>query len=335
MGAVVEREAGKVCLQGVKGWFVGDQGSSVHAAQASIMRALGEDVTYAHQLGVSGLAFRLQVHGELCPSSPHSACGWGCIERSLAALPWTSRGLRVKADDAAGVAEARCEVVASLERGVPVQYGSEEDGVIFGYEQDGAAWHCHHPFHSKGREPYVETGWPWGLGFYGEPKAQAPDRRALAIDAMRQAVAMAEATESGGYAIGFTAWDQWPGLLRRAAELPDDQRRGRQQGNAWIYECLVNGRAGAAEYLREVVELFGGVAARAMEEAAGCYERLSRSILTTPERCSVTVAPYPWMEAGKDWTDGMRAEQIERLAAGRAVEHEAVVALRRALVGVA
>ena len=101
MNTTVHREGDRVWLEGVKGWHPGDKESSVHAAQEAIMQAVGEDVTYDYLLGVSGLAFRMQVSKNgLCPSSPHSCCGYGCHSRSVAALPWKVRVFAVKPDQA-------------------------------------------------------------------------------------------------------------------------------------------------------------------------------------------------------------------------------------------
>jgi hypothetical protein len=61
MNTSVHRDADRVWLEGVNGWSLHDQPSSVHAAQAAVMRALGEDVTYDCLLGVSGLAFPMQI----------------------------------------------------------------------------------------------------------------------------------------------------------------------------------------------------------------------------------------------------------------------------------
>ena len=89
MNTTVRREDGRVWLEGVSGWSPGERESSVHAAQAAVMEAVGEDVSYEYLVGVSGLAFRMQVSKDgLCPSSPHSFCGYGCHARSSQCLPW-------------------------------------------------------------------------------------------------------------------------------------------------------------------------------------------------------------------------------------------------------
>lgn len=108
MRAMVRRDADRVWLEGVHGWRIGERDSSVHAAQAAIMEALGEDVGYPYLLGVSALAFRMQVSMDsLCPSSPHACCGYPCHARSSQALPWELHVLQVDPDDAQGVQRAR------------------------------------------------------------------------------------------------------------------------------------------------------------------------------------------------------------------------------------
>ena len=164
MTANVKRADGRVRIEGVELWSMGERGSSVHAAQAAIMETLGENVSYADLLGASGLAFRLQVEPGFCPSSPHSCCGEQCVAGAVRALPWQIRVYAVDPDDSAGVAEARQAVVASIDRGVPVRYGSEEDGVIVGYQSDGEEWLCLHPL--KGDTMFVETDWPWGIAVF-------------------------------------------------------------------------------------------------------------------------------------------------------------------------
>ena len=170
----VHREGDRVWLEGVTGWFVGDRESSVHAAQAAAMAAVGEETTYEYLVGVSGLAFRMQVSKDgLCPSSPHSFCGYACHTRSSQALPWTLALYEVKPDDAEGMAAARKAIVESVEHGVPVQYGSEEDGIIVGYQKGGDEWICFHPMREGGTKTFIETVWPWGILMIKAPLIQS------------------------------------------------------------------------------------------------------------------------------------------------------------------
>jgi hypothetical protein len=42
MKTTIHREDDRVWLERVRGWFVGDKESSVHAAQEAVMQAVGE-----------------------------------------------------------------------------------------------------------------------------------------------------------------------------------------------------------------------------------------------------------------------------------------------------
>lgn len=333
MRTTVCREEDRVWLEGVSGWFVGDRESSVHAAQAAAMEAVGEDVAYAYLLGVSGLAFRMQVSQDgLCPSSPHSFCGYGCHVRSSKALPWKLKLYEVKPEDAAAVAEARQAIVRSVERGVPVQYGGEEDGIIVGYQKGGEEWICFHPLREGGTKTFVETQWPWGILLFTEPKESPPVRRDLALGALGQAVEMAGTEEMDGYWVGFRAWDEYLGKLRDLQGADEEALKGSMMGNSWIYECLAQYRSAAGWYLRDVAGEFGDATSDHLLKAADLYDRMANQVLRDEEHSVVTVAPMPWsLKDGETWTDEMRAAQIERLEVALPLEREAFVELRAAL----
>jgi hypothetical protein len=335
MKAVLWRDGDKVWLEGVTGWFVGDKESSVHAAQEAVMQAVGMDVTYTNLLGASGLAFRMQVSREgLCPSSPHAFCGYQCVAGSVNALPWKVRVYEVKAEDTEAVAEARQAVVASIERGVPVQYGSEEDGIIVGYQKEGAEWFCFHPMHEGGTKRFVETDWPWGIAVFTEPKETVPSKRELAVRALGQAVEMSELgqSEDGTYRLGFAAWGDYLDKLRALQGADEETRDDAMLGNSWIYECLAQYRRAASEYLRDVAGSFAHGASLHLRRAADLYEEMATEVLCDSEHCVVTVAPLPWaLEEGQSWTDKMRAEQIRRLEAALPLEREAIQAVEMAL----
>jgi hypothetical protein len=329
----VRREDDRVWLKGVSGWFVGDRESSVHAAEAAVMEAVGEDVAYEYMLGVSGLAFRTQVSMDgLCPSSPHSFCGYQCHARSSKALPWKLKIFEAKPEDAEGVAKARQAVVESIERGVPVQYGSEEDGIIVGYQKGGEEWICFHPMREGGTKTFVETTWPWGIAVFTEPKKEMPSRRELARGALEQAVEMAKTEKAEGYHVGLAAWDAYLERLRVLQEADEETRKGDMLGNSWIYECLAQYRGAAAQYLRDVAGEFESQAADHLLKAADLYERMSNEVLRDKEHCVVTIAPLPWaLKEGETWTNKMRQDQIARLEAALPLEREALKEIESAL----
>jgi len=317
----------------MKGWFPGEKESSVHAAQEAVMQAIGEETTYDYLVGVSGLAFRMQVSKEgLCPSSPHSCCGYECVARSTRALPWTVRVFQVKPEEADKVQEARRAVVESIDRGIPVQYGSEEDGVIVGYQKQGREWICLHPLRDGGKKTFVETKWPWGIAVFTQRKPEVPSRRELALEVLRQAVTMAGAEEADNYFVGFRAWDAYIERLKALDGADEKAQKDAMLGNAWIYECLAQYRALAARYLRTIADEFDSPAAGHLKNAAGLFEKMSSQVLSDEKHCPVTVAPYPWaLKGGEMWTSAVRQDQIKRLEEALPLEREAVAEIGKAL----
>jgi hypothetical protein len=337
MNTTVRREDDRVWLEGVSGWFVGDRESSVHAVQAAAMEAVGEDISYEYLLGVSGLAFRMQVSKNgLCPSSPHSFCGYECHARSSQALPWKLKLFETKPGDAEKVAAARQAVVESIDRGVPVQYGSEEDGIIVGYQKGGDEWICYHPMREGGMQTFVETTWPSGILLFTEPKEEQPTRRELALGALEQAVEMAGAGEAGDYHVGLKAWEDYVAQLNALQDADEERRKGDMLGNSWIYECLAQYRGAAAQYLRDVAGEFDLATAGHLLKASDLYARMSNEVLQDQEHCLITIAPLPWaLRGGETWTNEMRRDQIGRLEAAMPLERQAVKEIESGLETVA
>ncbi|MFH1007293.1 MAG: hypothetical protein V1800_07310 [Candidatus Latescibacterota bacterium] len=334
MKTTVKREGDKVWLDGVTGWFVGDKESSVHAAQEVAMRAVGQDVSYDYLVGVSGLAFRMQVSKKgLCPSSPHSQCGFACVARSLQALPLDVRIFNVKPDEKEKVAEARKAVVASIDSGIPVQYGMEEDGVIAGYQKNGEEWICYHPLRDGGKKTFVETGWPWGIAVFATIKKQNPSKRDLAVGALEQAAQMAAAQESGGYFVGFRAWKEYIAKLKELHTADAKARADAMMGNAWIYECLAQYRTCAAKYLQDVASEFPVQTAAHLKKAATLYNKMANEVLRDEKNCVVTIAPYPWaLRGGETWSDETLKGQIRRLEEAFPIEQEAIKQIEASLL---
>lgn len=329
----VRRDGDRVWIDGVKGWFCGDKESSVHAAQEAAMQAIGEKTSYDELLGVSGLAFRMQVSKVgLCPSSPHPACGYPCVERSTQSLPWTVRSFAVKPDETEKAAEARRCIVESIDRGTPVQYGSEEDGVIVGYRKTGQEWICLNPYHDGGRKTFVETRWPWGISVFAARKSGILPRKELAREALAQAVTMAGTPESGVYFVGFKAWETYIQRLKALETADALTRKNAMQGNAWIYECLAQYRSAAARYLKSVAGEFEAGPAAHLTRAAGLYEKMANQVLRDDTHCVVSIAPYPFtLKDGQQWTLELRQAQVRRLEAALPLEREAISEIRVAL----
>lgn len=334
MKTAVQREGTRVWLTGVTGWSTSDQESSVQAAEAAAMQALGYRMTYDDLLGISGLAFRFQVHKDgFCGSSPHSSCGFPCVVNAQQALPWQIRSADAKSDNTEKVKQIRQQIVDSIDHGVPVQYGSEEDGLIIGYQDSGNELLCLHPYVDGGKTMFVEKEWPWGFTFYTAPKVTPPDRRALQTASLQQAVTMATTTsEADGYHLGYAAWDHYLTRLKTLTTADAKTRADEAQGNAWIYECLVQYRRAAHDYLKAIANDYSPEAAQHLRQAADLYMRMANTVLTDDTHTTLAVAPYPWMlQPGDTWTPEQIQHEIGRLEKALPMEKQAIEEIRQAL----
>lgn len=344
----VNREDGRVWIGGFRGFGSGEFCSSVHGAQFAAMRAIGGEVTYAQLLGASGLAFRMQVHEAICPSSPHSCCGFRCLDGSGKALAWKTRIFHPGLDPANDTQEARAErvattraaVKASIDRGIPVAYGSWEDGNIVGYADDGAQWLCVHPYFRDGKEVFVmgesgsefadcEGGMPWGVLVFTEPKAgtEIVSPRELALDSMRQAVAMWESDPVEAYILGDAAWQHWIDWVN-GFDADGETSRAGMHGNRWIYVTLWEYRTAAAAWLRECGDILEPAMRGDVATAANHYLQLAALLLDGKDHVWEAAPPGGKPEA---WSVEVRQRYCDLLEAARAHDRAAIAALRKAL----
>ncbi len=340
----LRREGGKVWIEGVRGFDAGEYASSVHGSQARILQTLGEPLTYDDLICYSGFAFRLGVHAEFCPSAGHPCCGYVCVDASNRALPWKGTffkafpGSRPPEDREKFEAEACAAVKASIDRGVPVHYGSEEDGLIIGYTDEGRRWLCVHPYHKNGKETFWHDEakgmaggkWPWGIVVWTEPKppSERADDRDLTVAALRQALDMWHAENRGDYFCGDAAYEHWMGRLRDIDAGKVEEPGKFMQGNGWCFDVLVHSRRIAGKWLKEEAQSFDGEAGKHLAVAADHYAKIA-------EECMEGLK-CPWdlaLPPGKsdEWTPEKRREQIKRLEAAREHDRAAVAAIEKAL----
>ncbi len=328
-------------IEGIEGFGPGEYASSVHGAQARILQTLGESLSYDDLICYSGFAFRVGVHEAFCPSAGHPCCGFRCIDGSNRALPWKTEFYgafpdgKETADRPAFEAKVRAAVKASIDRGVPVHYGSEEDGLIIGYGDGGKRWLCVHPCHENGRKTFwLDEGkgmaggqWPWGIVVWTEPKRddERVPKRDLTLAALRQAVEMWHTDKNQAYFCGEAAYTHWLTWLRdvEAGKVADP--KAGLHGSGWCYDVLMHSRRIAGRWLDKAAGDFDGEAARQLRIAAAHYTRI-HEIGMKDLKC-------PWdLTPGFDkWTSAMRQQQIARLEAAREHDRAAIEAISKAL----
>ncbi len=330
----VQQSAERVWLD-VPGFHAAEYASSVHGAQARILETLGIPPTYDDLICYGAFAFRVQAHEEMCPSAGHPAPGFMCIENSNRALPWREQSYFAfpwdapREDQVAFEADACAAIKDSIDRGVPVHYGSEEDGLIIGYGGAGRRWWCVHPYHQNGREAFwfdeasgfAGGKWPWGINVWTAPKTaeELVPARELFTAALRQAVAMWHTEKCGAYAVGEAAYAHWLTWLR-GTETPC-------QGNGWYFDVLIHSRRIAGRWLAQRADDYPEIAAP-LREAAAHYTDIA-------EECMDEIGcAWDLTSAAKgtnEWPTRLRLEEIARLESAVVHDRAAIAALERAL----
>lgn len=305
--------------------------SSMIAVLTLAQQAGGDAADYVNLMGASGLAFRLQVYQpDGCPSSPHACCGFDCWTQALWACGRKLESFDTGGADPATIDKARAAIVASIDRGWPVIYASEEAGLVTGYI-DGGKQLLVRPYSPKA-EGYVTTDkWPWGITVLS-PDESAPPAKDVAVNALRLAVHLWETPNFEAYASGQAAYDAW------ARQLDDDKRfegkdakalRGACQANAFTYGSLNQARGFAATYLRSIQDQFDVEAQGHIAKAAELFDQSVRA--------NDALGHCPWslfprnLKGGAEWTADLRHKQAAVLREMAKLDGQAVQQIKLAL----
>lgn len=360
MRSNVVQDADKVWIKGADGFSTLNWLDSVHGSQAQILEAMQTPLTYGDLIGYSGFAFRVMNHEAMCPSAGHPCVGVACVENGNKALPWTSHHYQAfpwsepKKDQAAFEAQVCKAIKKSIDQGIPVHYGSEEDGLIIGYANEGKRWWCVHPYYKDGKqafwldelepqgiEAFAGPKWPWGVCVWEEPKRfdQLDSPKTLTINALKQAITMwdhkidpnASPKPQHVYFSGDQAYDKWIGwLVQVQAGLIENPKSG-MQGNAWCYAVLVHSRQIAANWLKQQANLFDGDVHSQLLKIADTYAQIPQVCL---KDINSTWELFMGPDRFEDWTDDIRSEQINRLQQVRELDRTAVQLIRYAIEAV-
>jgi hypothetical protein len=337
MAANVVREDGRGWIAGMQEltWPEGQESSTLRSL-AIALQTIGAGISYEYLMGISGLAFRVQVlDSGLCPSSPHACCGFNAYDAARAAIDYEHNHLSFMGeggpdqDDPATVRAAKQTIVASIDRGWPALFGSEEDGLVVGYE-DGGETLLVRGYFDDGEPGFHPLGqWPWGFAVLVE-KPEPVDGDAAVVRSLELAVDLANRRSTGSYTSGYAALAQWVDLLRldddAFAAADEAQDMGIQHGNAYIYVCLMDARTRAAGYLRSVADGFFAPAQGHLLAAADVYDEVLAKL-----RDGRANAPFPRDSRDKPWSGEMRLAEAHTLNEVLALERRAVGAIEAAL----
>ena len=203
--------------------------------------------------GLSGHAFLINIHTEICPSGPY------CWKLEYATPLIENMGLRMtdlgffdagaKQDARAGVER---KLRAALDRGVPCSLTNMENQIISGYDAKG--FFCSQPWAPKSNFPpgrltfgsWEEFGQEVHVNFYTIEKVQPAERRAAILASLDYAADLWRNPvkhSSKDYGVGPKAYDNW------IAAVPAN---GSGHGNWWNATVWSECRRMAAEYFSAI-----------------------------------------------------------------------------------
>ncbi|MBN2452230.1 MAG: hypothetical protein JXR77_17725 [Lentisphaeria bacterium] len=213
----------------------------------------GLDLTEPMIYGLSGHAFLINIHTQLCPSGPY------CWKRENAKPLIENMGLRMTDLGFFGTgakAEARAEVErklrAALDRGIPCSLLNLENQIIDGY--DGTGFFSAQPWAPQSRFPpdrltfgsWKEFGEQFHVNFYAMEKVAPADRHRAVLASLDYAVDLwkdPEKHSSRVYGVGPKAYDNW------IQAVPDS---GSSHGNWWNATVWSECRRMAADYFSAI-----------------------------------------------------------------------------------
>jgi hypothetical protein len=290
-------------------------------------RTMGRNVTYDYVMGVSGAAFKVQMHTpEWCPSAGDPTCGFDCCSLARRSLGFVGESLANKGDDAV---EIRRRIAESIDSGRPAlaidMVQAAEWGVITGYR--GEELLCRTYF-DESEEYATAQKWPWLVLLLSDaPLPPTPDE--VLRETLSAAVEMAVTPAFGAYATGFAAYRRWADDLAGGSisARPEEAQRSLMFINAYVYDLLFEARGSATRFLRDMAEVHAPEVGGHLLKAAEGYDRVVQALLSGEGY----VGRHWQMNAAPLWTEETRKDEAETIHRAMEEEERAVNELRKAL----
>ena len=226
-------------------------------------------------------------------------------------------------------------ILESINAGKPVlAYSDNLDvGVVYGYTDDGKTllFRDYHKGPAIHELPASSIGWLWiPLGEYGEPL----DPREAVMESLRTAVRHWTRGEAhagpGVYWYGRAAFDAWRKDIADAGTFTDDDRGKLFFVSWWNSNTLVDARRAGVVYLRERTSLLDRPLRDAVSRAAALYEDECRILGEAIDAKDAFLGPWS-VKGAQDWSDAVRACEVEVLTQCAQLEDRAASELAAAL----
>ncbi len=286
-----------------------------------VLEAKGRKVGYDELMGLSGLAFRIQFRaGRWDVGNPDPLVGENCVAPMCDAIGVEHEVRVVRQDELTEAAALRQAITQSIDWRMPVLAANiirpEDWGIITGY-RPGHKWLCRSYNGGALREDRPANGWPTAVVLLRKLKPR-PAAKEQYVASLRRAVDSFERRRTGDYAQGAKAFDYWCDALLRVRD------RNYLHANAWTYIGLIDARAAAVRYLRQIAPGFGP-RGKYLLQAADLYDREVR-LLQANYRSVPAESKFPSSLPPRR----LRQAQFDALKKAKALEEQAIAALRQA-----
>jgi hypothetical protein len=297
-------------LKGIRGlsWQDGEMNTFIAALQRTL-EFLGEDYTYSALMGLSGAAFRLQIHHTgLCPSGPDATCGFDSAGYLLKALR-LDHHIRQAAD---GEETIKADVKRSIAAGRPaiaVDLIKVPDwGLIVGLDD-----HDHFLvltfYNEQKNKPQPAEKEPWTVYLLGESHGPV-SRDEVEMHSLFLLKNLLENRSYGPYhtgQAGFAAWVEILTNIGRFLAGTGEKRGEHLLGNYWNYLSLIDARRAARIYLQEEIRY------RRFDNDA-VYRKMGDLFGQQAETLSGYHIPPPFQDEGRSMLEDENIrQQIEAL----------------------
>ena len=313
-----------------------DSGNTYARGMSAVLSYLGTDTSYDRVMGLTGVAFILQVdtsgpfvEGELdCGWWPNDAWGFDLGLPVLSkAVGWETRKIRCSAEayrtDAAAEHNRAFSpaIQQSLTAGRPVLAEHDHCFIVTAVDNEELPLLG---YGTRGKSTQFEdviriAGYPWGLIVFGE-KTTPGNPEEIDLASLRHIIALWNEQAQGPDApktrfSGRQAWAEWLRLLRAGSACDN---------NMLIH--LRYNRRSALAYLREMVKRHNGAAATHLSVAADLYQRIVNELMKQG-------MPYNRVKSGED-EHAVRAEYTAMVELVSELEAQAIAELEAAAASI-
>ena len=300
---------------------------------------------YVKLMGDTALAFRLRwfqgAPGGLarwCPSSPVGEFSEE-VDRAGRSIGWKLDCVCRLGQPSARMDDQVPRIRSELALGHAVLgYDERSDvNVIFGYDSARNVLLSRDYFHGDKTIEIAPAKLQPQLFYFAkrqsvrDPSESAKDALQFAVDQWERdgkaEQLKAEPKPQGWYLYGRRAYDQWIADIRNADPARDKELF---QPSWWAYDCLVDARRAAADYLAKVAPDFSETARPHLRNAADLYAAFAKEGAQIFYNMDSFLGPWTGMKI-EDWTAKVRTCEADRLTRLKDLDTKAVDEIRLAL----